>query len=153
MNAVEFAQFKKEYYEDAGQPVPEVFQNPSQYEGKNNDWYDALLRVAPIQSYNLSMSSNKENVRTALVAGVFNQQGVVLNTEYKRYSVRINTDFDVSKKVKVGFNIAPSYVFDNTPRTDGDRGTGILFNALHTWPIMPIYDENGELTTLQQISG
>ena len=147
MNAVEFAQFKKEYYEDAGQPVPAVFQDPSQYEGKNNDWYDALLRVAPIQSYNLSMTSNKENVRTALVAGVFNQQGVVLNTEYQRYSVRINTDYDVSKKVKIGFNIAPSYVFDNTPRTDGDRGTGILFNALHTWPIMPIYDENGELTT------
>jgi TonB-linked SusC/RagA family outer membrane protein len=150
MNAVEFAQFKKEYYTDAGQPVPQVFQDPSQYEGKNNDWYDALLRVAPVQSYNLSMSSNKENVRTSLVAGVFNQQGVVVNTEYKRYSVRINTDYDVSKKVRVGFNIAPSYVFDNTPRTDGDRGTGILFNALHTWPIMPIYDENGELTTFNR---
>ncbi|MEJ7643618.1 MAG: TonB-dependent receptor [Chryseolinea sp.] len=147
MNATEFAQFKKEYYEDAGLPVPQVFQDPSQYEGKNNDWYDALLRVAPIQSYNLSMSSNKENVRTSLVVGVFDQQGVVVNTEYQRYSMRINTDYDVSKKVRIGFNVAPSYVLDNTPRTDGDRGTGILFNALHTWPIMPIYDENGELTT------
>jgi TonB-dependent SusC/RagA subfamily outer membrane receptor len=34
MDAVEFAQFKKEFYEDAGQPVPEMFQDPSQYEGK-----------------------------------------------------------------------------------------------------------------------
>ena len=46
----------------------------------------------------------------------------------------------------MGFNLAPQYVFDNTPRTDGDRGTGILFNALHTWPVMPIRDANGELT-------
>ena len=62
MDAVEFAQFKKEYYEDAGDPVPEVFQNPSQYEGKNNDWYDALLRRAPIQSYNLTVTSNRESL-------------------------------------------------------------------------------------------
>lgn len=150
MDAVEFAQFKKEYYEDAGQPVPEVFQNPSQYEGKNNDWYGALLRTAPIQSYNLTVTSNKDRLNTALVAGVFDQQGVVLNNEFKRYSARLNSDYAVSDKVKIGLNIAPSYVFDNTPRTDGDRGTGILFNALHTWPVMPIYDENGELTTFNR---
>lgn len=146
MDAVEFAQFKKESFEDEGKPVPVVFQNPSMYEGKNNDWYGALLRTAPVQSYNLTMTSNKDNVRSSIIAGVLNQDGVLLNSHYKRYSVRMNTDYDVSQKVKIGFNLAPSYINDNTPRTDGDRGTGILFNALHTWPIMPIYKENGELT-------
>jgi TonB-linked SusC/RagA family outer membrane protein len=146
MDAVEFAEFKKEYYEAEGQPVPDVFKNPAQYAGKNNDWYDALLRTAPIQSYNLTITSNKDKVSTAVVAGVFNQKGVVLNNEYKRYSARLNSNYDVSDKVRLGLNVAPAYVFDNTPRTDGDRGTGILFNALHTWPVMPIYDEKGELT-------
>lgn len=146
LDAVQFAQFKKEFYEDQLQPVPDIFQNPAQYEGKNNDWYDALLRVAPIQSYNLSVSNNTERSNTSLVAGVFNQDGVVLNNKYKRYSLRMNSNYNLSKSVTVGFNAAPSYVFDNTPRTDGDRGTGILFNALHTWPIMPIYDSNGQLT-------
>jgi TonB-linked SusC/RagA family outer membrane protein len=150
MDAVEFAQFKKEYYEDAGQPVPEIFQNPSIYEGKNNDWYGALLRTAPIQSHNLTITSNTERSNTAVVAGVFLQDGVVLNSDYKRFSLRLNSDYAVSEKVRIGFNIAPNYVADNTPRTDGDRGTGILFNALHTWPIMPIYDENGELTTFNR---
>ncbi len=146
MNAEEFAQFKKESYEDAGQEVPEVFQNPAQYRGQSNDWYDAVLQTAPISSYNLTVTSNKEKVNTAVVVGVFDQQGVVLNTDYQRFSLRMNTDYQVSDKVRVGVNLAPNYVFDNTPRTDGDRGTGILFNALHTWPIMPIYDEAGELT-------
>ncbi|HZG25151.1 MAG TPA: SusC/RagA family TonB-linked outer membrane protein, partial [Chitinophagaceae bacterium] len=153
MNAVEFAQFKKEYYTDAGQPVPVEFQNPSQYEGKNNDWYDALLRTAPLQSYNLTLSSNTDKVSTALVAGVYNQEGVVLNNTYKRYSLRMNLDYAVSDKVKLGFNLAPSYIFDNTPRTDGDRNTGILFNALHTWPVMPIYDSTGQLTKYNQFPG
>lgn len=153
MDAVEFAQFKKEYYTDAGQPVPVEFQNPAQYEGKNNDWYGALLRDAPLQSYSLSITSSTDKINTALVAGVYNQQGVVLNNLYKRYSLRMNTDYAISDKVKIGFNLAPSYVFDNTPRTDGDRGTGILFNALHTWPVMPIYDANGDLTKFNQFPG
>ncbi len=146
MDAVEFAQFKKEYFEDAGMPVPAMFQNPSQYEGQTQDWYDALLQTAPISNYNLTITSNTAKSRTSIVAGLFDQNGVVLNTDYKRFSIRLNTDYDISDKVRVGFNVAPSYVFDNTPRTDGERGQGILFNALHTWPNMPIYDEAGELT-------
>ncbi|EON75250.1 TonB-dependent receptor [Lunatimonas lonarensis] len=146
MDAVEFAQFKKEYFEDAGRPVPAMFQNPASYEGQTNDWYDALLQTAPISNYNLTITSNTERASTSIVAGFFDQQGVVLNTDYKRYSLRLNSEYKVSDKVRVGFNVAPTYVKDNTPRTDGSRGTGILFNALHTWPNMPIYDENGELT-------
>ena len=146
LTAEEFAQFKKEYYEDAKQPVPVEFQNPSQYAGKNNDWYGALLRTAPLQSYTLSLTSNTEKSKTAVVLGIFNQEGVVINNNYKRYSLRVNTEYNVSDKIKLGFNVAPQYVFDNTPRTDGDRGTGVLFNALHTWPVMPIYEANGDLT-------
>ena len=146
MTAEEFAQFKKEYYEDAGQTVPEAFQNPAEYRDKNNDWYDAMLQTAPISSYNLTVTSNKERVNTAVIAGIFDQKGVVVNSDYRRFSLRMNTDYAVSDKVNIGVNIAPNYVVDNTPQTDGTRGTGILFNALHTWPVMPIYDENGELT-------
>lgn len=153
MNAEEFAEFKKEYYEDAGQAVPVEFQNPSDYRDKNNDWYGALLRTAPIQSYSLSINSNTDKLSTSIVAGVFNQQGVVLNNVYKRYSFRMNTEYSLTDKLKIGFNIAPQYVFDNTPRTDGDRGTGILFNALHTWPVMPIRDANGELTLYNTFPG
>ena len=148
MNAEEFAQFKKESFEDAKQPVPVEFQNPSEYKNKDNDWYDALInKDAPISSYNLSITSNKERSRTSLVAGVLQQKGVVRNTDYQRYSLRLNSTYDISDKVTIGFNVAPQMVYDNTPRTDGDRGTGILFNALHTWPIMPIYEADGKTLT------
>jgi TonB-linked SusC/RagA family outer membrane protein len=146
MNAEEFAQFKKEYYEDAARPVPSIFQNPSIYRNDTNDWYDALLQTAPISSYNLTITSNKERVNTTVVAGIFNQDGVVVNSDFQRFSLRLNTDYQLSDKVNIGVNVAPNYVKDNTPRTDGSRGTGIIFNALHTWPVMPIRDEAGELT-------
>lgn len=153
MNAEEFAQFKKEYFEDAGQAVPVEFQNPAQYRNENNDWYDALLQTAPISSYNLTVTSNTDRMNTAVVLGVFDQTGVVINTDFQRYSMRLNTDYKLSDKVNIGLNVAPNYVYDNTPRTDGTRGTGILFNALHTWPVMPIYDEEGELTFFNRFPG
>jgi TonB-dependent starch-binding outer membrane protein SusC len=146
MNAEEFAQFKKETFEDSGRPVPEVFQNPAQYRDKNNDWFDALLRVAPMSNYNLNISSSTDRSNTSVVASVFDQQGVVLNTSYQRYSIRLNSDYKISDKMKVGVNVAPTYIYDFSPRTDGDRSQGLLFNAIHTWPVMPIYDGNGELT-------
>jgi TonB-linked SusC/RagA family outer membrane protein len=146
MNAEEFSQFKKEYYEDADRPVPSIFQDPSIYRDDTNDWYDALLQTAPISSYNLTITSNKERVNTTVVAGIFNQDGVVVNSDFQRFSLRLNTDYQLSDKVSIGVNVAPNYVKDNTPRTDGSRGTGIIFNALHTWPVMPIRDEAGELT-------
>lgn len=148
MNAEEFAQFKKEFYEDAKQAVPVEFQNPSEYRNKNNDWYGALIKTAPITSYNLNITSSTAKSSTAVVAEVFDQKGVVLNTDYKRYSLRLNSNYDISDKFRIGFNVAPRLVYDNTPRTDGDRGTGILFNALHTWPVMPIYEADGKTLTL-----
>ncbi|WP_192346113.1 TonB-dependent receptor [Algoriphagus sp. Y33] len=151
MDAEAFATFKKEHYEASNQEVPDIFQNPSEYRGKSNDWYDAMLRTASISSYNLTVTSNKEKVNTAIVAGFFDQEGVVVGSDYQRFSLRMNTDYQLSDKVTVGVNVAPNYVVDNTPRTDGTRGTGILFNALHTWPIMPIYEENGELTSFNQL--
>jgi TonB-linked SusC/RagA family outer membrane protein len=146
MNAEEFSQFKKEYYEDAARPVPSIFQDPSIYRDNTNDWFDALLQTAPISSYNLTITSNKERVNTTVVAGIFKQDGVVVNSDFQRFSLRLNTDYQLSDKVNIGVNVAPNYVKDNTPRTDGSRGTGIIFNALHTWPVMPIRDEAGELT-------
>lgn len=59
---------------------PKFFENPASYRDKNNDWYGALLRTAPIQSYNLTVTTNKENVSTSLVAGVFKTTPSCLKT-------------------------------------------------------------------------
>lgn len=146
MNAVEFAQFKKEYYEDQGDPVPDIFQNPSQYEGQTNDWYDAMLRTAPMSIYSLAVSSNTDKFRSSVILGFTDREGVVLGSDWQQYTLRANLAYDISDKLQIGVNIAPSWVIDRTPRTDGTRGQGILFNALHTWPIMPIFNPDGTRT-------
>ena len=153
MNAREFAQYEKEFFEDkinyegwtnsSGQAVvPVDYQNPSQY-GAGTDWYDVMLRTAPIQSYSLSATSRKGNFISAVVGSYFKQEGVLLNTSFERYSIRGNSEYQVSDKLKIGFNIAPSLQISQNQNTDGFRE--IIGTAVTVSPILSPWDSNGDL--------
>ena len=154
MNGTEFAQFKKETYKDLGQPVPAVFQNPAQY-GEGYNWCDAMLRNAPVQNYSITLTAGKDKFSTSAVAGYFNQQGVVLNSNYQRFSLRLNSSYNVSDKVRVGLNLAPSYTIDNTPSTDGAfaTGQGLLYNAMLAWPTLAYQNPDGSLPLSVSVPG
>lgn len=146
MDATEWAQFKKEYYEDLGQPVPEAFQNPSQY-GKGIDWYDAMLRTATIQDYSVSISAGKDKFTSSVVLGFFKQEGVVLNSGYNRASIRANSTYQITPKIKASFNVAPTFSFEDRPSTDGAffSGGGLLANAELTSPILSYKNGDGSM--------
>ncbi|CAN5696991.1 TonB-dependent receptor [soil metagenome] len=160
MNGTEFAQFKKESYEDLGLDVPETFQNPSQY-GEGYDWYGGMLQSAPIQNYSISINSSRDRLSTAAILGYFNQEGVLRNSDFQRFSLRLNSEYKVSDKIKVGFNAAPSYSINNTPSSDGafyasfidPAAGGILNNALLVWPILPYQNPDGSLPLTAFIPG
>lgn len=146
MNGSEWAQFKKEYYEDLGQPVPAPFQNPSQY-GEGYNWYDAMLLSASINDYSVSLSASKDKFKGAVTAGYFKQEGVLLNSDYQRFSVRANTLFTISDQVRVGFNVAPMTKISNSPASDGlfFGSGGLIYNALLTPPILNYKNPDGSL--------
>lgn len=154
MNGTEWAQFKKEYYEDLGQPVPAPLQNPAQY-GEGHDWYDAMLRSASISNYSISLSSSKERLSTSVVAGYFRQEGVLLNSEYKRFSIRANSLFKIRDNIRVGLNLAPTYTINKSPATDGMffGGGGLINNALLTPPIVPFKNPDGSLPVSVNTTG
>jgi TonB-dependent starch-binding outer membrane protein SusC len=146
MNAQEFAQFKKEVSENNGQPVDPLFQNPSQY-GEGIDWYDAVLRTAPIQNYSLVINSNKEKLNAALILGYFSQDGVLRNSFYNRYSVRANIGYKINDRLKVGANVAPVFTNTNQPQSDGVwfNTSGIIQGAILTSPLAPYMNADGSI--------
>lgn len=146
MNATEWAQFKKETYEDRGQPVPAAFQDPAQY-GEGYDWYDAMLRSAPISNVSVSVSTNKEKFSSAVTASYFTQEGVLLNSDYKRFSLRANSLFRLTDKIRAGFNVAPTYSYGNIPASDGTffGSGGLINNALLTPPVLAYKNADGTL--------
>ncbi|WP_421829149.1 TonB-dependent receptor [Larkinella sp.] len=148
MNAQEYAQFQKEIAELNGRPVNAAFQNPEQYAGKGTDWYDAITRTAPIQSYNLTVNAGMKNFSTSVTGGYFSQEGVIVGTGYKRLSLRVNSIFTPGPKVRIGFNIAPNYATNTNFATDGGPygSENIVSAALATTPLASPYNPDGSLT-------
>lgn len=163
MNANQLATFMKGFFEDkikyenyinpltGTATVPAEYADPSQY-GKGTNWVDQVMRVAPIQSYSLTVSDAREKSSTSVVAGYFNQQGIVRNTGYERYSLRVNNEFRPTNNLKIGFNVAPSYQIDHNSlggNTDGSRQ--IVQGALLSSPMIKPYNTDG--TPVNQATG
>lgn len=146
MNGTEWAQFRKENYEDLGLAVPDIYQNPSQY-GKGYNWYDAMLRSAVIQDYNVTIKGGTDKFTTSVVLGYYDQDGVMLNSDYKRFSARANAMYKLTPSLTARFSIAPTYSYENRPSSDGAffSGGGLLANANLTPPILNWKNEDGSL--------
>ncbi|VTQ02032.1 Outer membrane cobalamin receptor protein [Sphingobacterium daejeonense] len=157
MNATEFAQWQKMFYEDkikyekwvlpatGKAEIPDDYKNPEQY-GEGTDWFDVLFDPgAPIQNYSLSVLGNSEKVSVGVTAGYFNQKGILLNTGYQRYSFRANTEYRPNKRVTLGFNVAPSLQLDHNTLINTDGQRQVIDGAFITSPISPAINADGSL--------
>ncbi|MFD1141072.1 SusC/RagA family TonB-linked outer membrane protein [Larkinella insperata] len=149
MNAYEFANFKKEYYEDQARyenytgGVPSVYQNPDQYiNNPGTDWFDILLRSAPTKNFNLGLSSGTDKFRTALNMNYNKQEGVILNTYSERFTGRANSTFHASDRIRFGLNLSGSYRPSQiTPGLAGGRN--IIGSAFLMDPSLKYRNDDG----------
>jgi TonB-linked SusC/RagA family outer membrane protein len=150
MDAVQYAQFQKENAELNKRPVNPMFQDPASYAGSGTNWMDEISRIGSIQSYNLILRGGSEKFSSAVTAGYFNQEGVIVGTGYERYSLRFNTGFQASDKLKISFNLAPTYATNTNFSSDGNPygagGGNIVSSALISTPLVGPYDEDGNLS-------
>ncbi|MCF3110720.1 SusC/RagA family TonB-linked outer membrane protein [Niabella sp. CC-SYL272] len=148
MDARDFATYMKEYFDDKARyegykdGVPKDYSTPEQY-GKGTDWYGALLRTAPMQNYSVNLSSGTEKSSSSSTLTYFSQDGVLLNTNLKRYSFRTNNEYRPGDRFKIGLNLAPSYQQERNTRAFTDGNRQILANATAASPLQPIYNADG----------
>ena len=116
MNAQEFAQFKKEYYEDAAKyegytgGVPLQYQNPGSIDpNSGTDWFDVLLRNGLVQDYNLSLSSGTKDLKSVVNLNYNRNDGVMLNQWADRFTGRSNNIYSASDKLTLGLNLGVTY--------------------------------------------
>jgi TonB-linked SusC/RagA family outer membrane protein len=159
MTAREFAEFQNEYYEDrvkyenyTGQ-LADVYKNPERY-GDGVNWFDVLTRNAPIQNYDITVSSATGKSSSTVMAGYQEQQGVILNTGTKLFSLRYNQDFNlVNNKLKVGFSIAPSYRLDHNNRLTTEGVNGLIEKIVEASPLIAPVDSAGNMPLLVHSPG
>jgi TonB-linked SusC/RagA family outer membrane protein len=72
----------------------------------NTNWQDGVLRSAKIQNYNISLQGGESKTRYAFSLGYFDQEGVIIESRYKRFTSRFNLDYDISKKFRIGNSLS-----------------------------------------------
>jgi TonB-linked SusC/RagA family outer membrane protein len=107
----------------------------------NTDWQDLItVNNALSQNYNLSMSGGTEKI-TSLFSGTYNKtEGILLNTSREIATIRINTSYKLSKRIRVGENLSISV--DKIRQSNGDAHSWLMSSV--SSPLMPVYNENNE---------
>lgn len=153
LNGTQFAELENEVYRR------DVFPNPSA-EGTGTNWQDIIFRDAPIQSHQLSLLGGNEKTQFAISGNFFDQQGIVISSDFRRYSLRINLDHKINDRFKIGTSILGSQNINNTIPTGSsslDGGaitTSIVGAALGAPPTLKPYDSNGNVWPFgDQVSG
>lgn len=162
MNAREFARFHKERiedqirYRDRREPtladIPEEYRNPEQY-GEGTDWFGLMTRTAPMHELNASISGGTSSISAYVSGGFLRQEGVVLGSDFDRYSVRANVSADLSDRLQVGLNVAPTYTRRNL-LVEGDVGRGIgVGRTLVMSPLVGPRNDDGSLREMVGSAG
>ncbi|MCC8172322.1 MAG: TonB-dependent receptor [Parabacteroides sp.] len=117
----------------------------------NTDWQDEIFRTAGMQNHSVSVSGGSEKINYYASLDYLQQDGVIINSDFTRYSSRFN--LDVTEGIfKFGLSLNPSVTIDNAVKSDGaynQDGGGIIASALHSAPIFPVYNADGSFCFAQ----
>ena len=113
----------------------------------NVNHLEEIFRTAPIQSHELSISGGDEKTKYLVFASYYNQDGILLNTNYERASVRSNISSDVKKWLHLDLNVSGGLSSNRTVSSSGDgyvsEGGSVVRYALYRSPAIPVYDAQG----------
>src|SRR5690606_10764008 len=97
---------------------------------------DALFDVAPMQNISVSYAGNTDNANYYVSGNVMNQDGIVLETGFKRYTVQFNSDHNVFDRLRFGNNLT----LNHDVKT---RGNYNIRNTMAASPVQPILNPDG----------
>ena len=99
------------------------------------DWQDEIFRNANTNNYNLSVRGGNDNVSYSISGNYLDQEGLVINSNYKRFNFRGSINAQASDRLKVGATVLLSRENDN-PVGEGSRGNlGVVSAALYALPV------------------
>ena len=154
MRALNPTNFPAGYVPDAYQP----YINGTH--GLNStDWQDEIFRSAPISSYQISALGGNEKTKFYISGEYFDQDGIIISTDFKRYNFRANITSDIFSKpersflknIKFGVNLAPTYSISNRVSQSHHNNDGIVITALYAYPNFPAFNSDGSFNISEQI--
>ncbi|GGW42111.1 SusC/RagA family TonB-linked outer membrane protein [Arenibacter certesii] len=83
-----------------------AYKNASPGDSKfpNFNWLDHSIRSTPVQKHNLSVSGGTEKTNFYANIGYYDQEGIVIGHDFKKYSGQIKIDTKISDNLSFGAN-------------------------------------------------
>ncbi|NVO30107.1 SusC/RagA family TonB-linked outer membrane protein [Hymenobacter lapidiphilus] len=124
LSASEYAVINNESRLAKGLPiVVDKLRDPASL-GEGTDWQDLVFRRAQIQNYSLSATGGSDKARYAVSGTYFQQDGIIIGTNFERFTLRANGDVQVGRMLKLGNNIQLTHLEDRQVTTNsGEYGT------------------------------
>ena len=124
---------------------PEELENPENL--PNTNWQDLIFRVAPMQKIDLNVAGGTDNTSYRVSGGYVKQQGIVINSDYDKYSLNFKVSSKVADWAELGGMLNVVYDHENEP-----------FNRTIEWAVQypsiyPVYGRNGYLGEPNSVDG
>jgi TonB-linked SusC/RagA family outer membrane protein len=142
----QYLNYMRGLYTSSGKDIPRPYQtgfgqdtiNRYWAPGKGTNWQDEVLQQGKIENYNISARGGNAYGSYAIMMGYFKNTGTLKNSDFDRFSTRVNTDITPKKWLKMG----QSLTFSRSESNSGGDFGGVMGNALSISPLLPIYNSD-----------
>jgi TonB-dependent starch-binding outer membrane protein SusC len=147
MNADEYARFYSNLLTESNIAVPVAYENHFRqwYYGEGwqqgTNWQDEVSRVGIGQNHYARISGGGDESNYSISANYFSEEGILLSTAAKRYSLRANSDFKLGKYIKIGETLSLARFASQDASTWEGNPWQV---SLITSPMMRLYNENNK---------
>ncbi|WP_301704392.1 TonB-dependent receptor [uncultured Parabacteroides sp.] len=104
------------------------------------NWGDEVYKPTYITQHTLNLTGGSEVGRYLVSFDYLDQPGLVKNTEYQRYSYRVNTDLNIGKMLKVSSDVTYRHIDRLWPEALGS----VQYDVWSMQPTSPVRYENGD---------
>jgi len=109
-------------------------------EGTN--WFNEVFKPAAVKSYQVSASGGSDKGQYFFSGNVYDHTGIMIGNDYKRYQGRVNSSFNIGKRIRVGENLNVAY--QTTRASQGNPNEGSPLIGTYGMPqLVPVYDIKG----------
>ncbi len=132
LNAEQFATLANEAYTNSDLDINPEWANPSAL-GEGTNWLDQIYRQGTIQDYNVGIRGGTDRTQASVSLGYFNQEGILIESGFERFSLRANVDFEANEKLRFGLSTTSSFSDQQIIRTN-NFANGAYNIALMMYP-------------------
>lgn len=117
---------------------------PEYYRDHSTDWQDEIYRLGYTQNHHLTIRGKSDYISYGIAGDYVDTKGIVINSQYQKYSLRSNFAIDLHEKIRLNLNSFFSSSKDRPTTLDSrDQYGSPVYAALNFAPTRPVFEEDG----------